>query len=384
MTFLILSPHFRDLPKSASVDHSTIFFMLSLEIFVAFSKFLMMDRSPRITASRTQWMSPFRVCWWSNTDVLSGMLQLKWGIHGAAIVGGNQVSSKHSPHFSERLMLIFFSRSWCPWCPLLQVTEGSGEAHLERITGVEAFLFQCEIGRCKAEANREINQGSHEINHLKWQKTLEISWRKSKSPRFLISKPVWGDVPQKLDRTSVGNQWKSAQSEDLMLLCGNLRAMTIGEIAVFKTGKSFHTISELHCTLTPPEGISRYDRFQANITMFPWNSSKSHTIPWTSQLSHIFQTSFYHFFCKKNQKLPKKTPHLVADVVGFRLNPRPQGGDFDARHGRAQGLDAFLDGVGHQLVAGFREGHLHVNWSWSPKSEGNSEGNVWVSSFMVN
>ena len=44
--------------REASVDHSTIFCMLSLEIFVAFSRFFKMVRSPRITASRTQWMSP--------------------------------------------------------------------------------------------------------------------------------------------------------------------------------------------------------------------------------------------------------------------------------------------------------------------------------------
>ena len=48
--------HSHKLPTS--VDHSTIFFMLSFEIFVAFSRLLMMERSPRITASRTQWMSP--------------------------------------------------------------------------------------------------------------------------------------------------------------------------------------------------------------------------------------------------------------------------------------------------------------------------------------
>ena len=48
----------------------------------------------------------------------------------------------------------------------VQVAEGSGEAHLEGITGVEAFLFQCEIRGCKAKANREIDEASHEINHL--------------------------------------------------------------------------------------------------------------------------------------------------------------------------------------------------------------------------
>ena len=69
-----------------------------------------------------------------------------------------------------------------------------------------------------------------------------------------------------------------------------------------------------------------------------------------------FLTSFHHFVWL--YPLPISHTHLVADVIGFRLNSGAQRGDFDARHGRTQGLDTFLDGVRHQLVAGFREGHL--------------------------
>lgn len=161
-----------------------------------------------------------------------------------------------------------------------------------------------------------------------------------------------------------------------MLPCGNLRAMTIGELQSLKRVNPF-TLSLKFIV------YSHHQRVYLIMIAFRRTSQCSHEIHRNRILFHehpnypiYFKHHFTIFFAKKKRKTPEKNAHLVADVVGFRLNPRPQGGDFDARHGRAQGLDAFLDGVGHQLVAGFREGHLHVNWSWSPKSEGNSEGNV--------
>ena len=112
---------------------------------------------------------------------------------------------------------------------LLQVTEGSGEAHLEGVTGVEAFLFQSEIGRCKAEANREINQGSHEINHLKWQNLGE----NPKLQDMISARLRW--CPTSIGPHLVGNQLKAR----ILLPSGNLCAIAMGKLQSLKPVNPF-------------------------------------------------------------------------------------------------------------------------------------------------
>ena len=77
-------------------------------------------------------------------------------------------------------------------------------------------------------------------------------WRKSKTPRYDFC-PF--EVMSHFNWTTLSG--KSAQSEDLVTLW-QLVCHSYGEIAVFKTSKSFHTISELHCILITPEGIHHH------------------------------------------------------------------------------------------------------------------------------
>ena len=72
--------------------------------------------------------------------------------------------------------------------------------------------------------------------------------------------------------------------------------------------------------------------------------------------THVFLSQ--SFYRPNSPGAPGYPQDLVADVVGLRLYPGAQWRYLDTWHGRAQGLDALLDGVGHQLVARFGEGHL--------------------------
>ena len=120
--------------------------------------------------------------------------------------------------------------------------------------------------------------------------------------------------------TSIGPHLvgKSAQSEDLVTLW-QLVCHSYGEIAVFKTGKSFHTISELHCILITPEGIHHH---VISHEIFIYTNGILF-FTWTSQLSYIFKLHFTILF--GFTLFPSTIPTWSQMLSGFASTPAPNG-----------------------------------------------------------
>ena len=96
---------------------------------------------------------------------------------------------------------------------------------------------------------------------------------------------------------------------------------------------------------------------------------------WETHLVWVasIETLFFHCIImsrkgKANWKIHQrahKIHHLTANIIGLCLNASTQWGDFDAWNCRAQGLDAFLDRVRHQVVGRRCEIHLSLQVTWT-------------------
>ena len=296
---------------------------------------------------KSSWLSPS--CWWwigrhgsphrgrSGCHLRVSWLMIKHKCFCGLLNWGNQWRcNSHVTRIHEITHLIFLNVMSCTagqsWCPSTSPSDRRlGRSPLGR--GYRRWSLPLPVRNWSMQSRSQ--QGDQSGFARNQPPEVTKPWRKSKTPRYDFC-PF--EVMSHFNWTTLSG--KSAQSEDLVTLW-QLVCHSYGEIAVFKTGKSFHTISELHCILITPEGISHYDRFPKgehhHVISHEFHLYKSHTIFYMNIPTYpnypIFFTSF-HPFClalpsahlpyPPGRRCYRVSPQLRRPTGRFRCPARPR------------------------------------------------------------